>query len=53
MLGHAPLLAFFFLADIALPFLWLCSAIAWAIRSFRHTGDNLYEGLLHVPAPGA
>jgi hyaluronan synthase len=48
MLGHAPLLAFFFLSDIALPFLWVCSAIAWGIRSVRHTGDNLYQGMLHV-----
>ena len=48
MLGHAPLLAFFFVADIALPFLWLCSAIAWAIRFSQHTGDNLYAGMLHV-----
>jgi hyaluronan synthase len=48
MLGHAPMLAFFFLADIALPFLWACSAIAWVIRSVRHTGDNLYEGMLDV-----
>ena len=48
MLGHAPMLAFFFLADIALPFLWLSSAIAWGIRSVHHTGDNLYGGLLAV-----
>lgn len=48
MIGHAPALAFFFLADIALPFLWLCSAIAWGIRYGQHTGDNLYEGMLHV-----
>jgi hyaluronan synthase len=46
MLGHAPLLAFFVLADIALPFLWLCSAVAWGIRTVRHTGDNLYSGML-------
>lgn len=46
MLGHAPLLAFFFVADIAMPFLWLCSAIAWAIRTSHHTGDNLYLGML-------
>jgi len=48
MLGRAPLLAFFFVADIALPFLWLCSAIAWGIRFSRHTGDNLYSGMLDV-----
>jgi len=48
MIGHAPLLAFFFVADIVLPFLWLCSAVAWAIRTGHHTGDNLYAGMLHV-----
>ncbi|WP_426563226.1 glycosyltransferase [Angustibacter sp. McL0619] len=48
MLGHAPLLAFFFIADIALPFLWLASAVAWAIRMRNGQGANLYEGLLHV-----
>jgi hyaluronan synthase len=46
MLGHAPMLAFFFVADIAMPFLWLCSAIAWVIRTSHHTGDNLYTGML-------
>ncbi len=48
MLGHAPLLAFFFLADIALPFIWLCSAVSWGIRTTQHTGDNLYAGMLGV-----
>jgi hyaluronan synthase len=48
MLGHAPLLAFFFLADIVLPFLWVASATAWAIRTSNHTGTNLYAGLLHL-----
>ncbi len=48
MLGHAPMLAFFFLADIAMPFLWLCSAIAWFVRSSHNIGDNLYTGLLEV-----
>lgn len=48
MIGHAPLLAFFFVADVALPFLWLCSAIAWGIRSVQHTGHDLYGGMLDV-----
>jgi hyaluronan synthase len=48
MLGHAPLLAFFFVADVLLPFLWLCSAIAWAIRSVEHHGEDLYGGMLDV-----
>jgi hyaluronan synthase len=47
MLGHAPLLAFFFVADVVMPFLWLSSAISWFIRSSRHTGIDLYAGLLH------
>jgi hyaluronan synthase len=46
MLGHAPLLGFFFLADILLPMLWLCSAIAWVIRLVHHTGSDLYAGVL-------
>jgi hyaluronan synthase len=48
MVRHTPLLAFFFVSDIALPFLWLISAISWVVRSFRHNSDNLYEGLLHT-----
>jgi hyaluronan synthase len=48
MLCHAPMLAFFFVADIALPFLWMCSAVAWGVRFSRHTGDNLYDGMLNV-----
>jgi hyaluronan synthase len=48
MLGHAPLLAFFFLADILLPFLWICSAVAWAVRTSRHVGGDLYGGMLDV-----
>jgi hyaluronan synthase len=48
MLGHAPVLAFFFLADIVLPFLWLSSATAWVIRTSNGSGANLYDGLLHV-----
>jgi hyaluronan synthase len=48
MLGHAPMLAFFFLADIMLPFLWVASATAWGIRTSSHTGSNLYVGLLHL-----
>jgi hyaluronan synthase len=48
MLGHAPVLAFFFLSDIVLPFLWVASAAAWFIRTSNHTGANLYDGLLHL-----
>ena len=48
MMGHAPILGFFFAADIALPFLWLASAVAWLVRTSTHRGTNLYVGLLHV-----
>ena len=49
MLRHTPLLAFFFLCDILLPFLWLCTAVSWLIRTiWQHDGANLYLGLLHV-----
>jgi len=49
MISHTPLLAFFFVCDIALPFLWLSSATAWAIRALGHKHDtDLYAGLLHV-----
>jgi hyaluronan synthase len=49
MVVHTPLLAFFFACDIILPFLWACSAAAWAIRALSHTHDtDLYAGLLHV-----
>jgi hyaluronan synthase len=46
MIRRAPLLAFFFVADIVLPFLWFCSAVAWAARAVTHTGSDLYAGLL-------
>ncbi len=49
MLVHTPLLAFFFLCDILLPFLWLCTAISWALRAtVIHADADLYAGLLHV-----
>ncbi|GAA4351259.1 glycosyltransferase family 2 protein [Angustibacter luteus] len=48
MLVHTPFLAFFFLADIILPFLLLVVVIAWGVRLATHTGQNLYVGLLHL-----
>jgi hyaluronan synthase len=48
MLGHAPMLAFFFLADIGLPFLWISACISWLIRLMHHNGTNLYDGMLHT-----
>jgi hyaluronan synthase len=47
MLAHAPMLALFFLADIALPFIWCAATISWFIRMFRHNSANLYDGMLH------
>ena len=47
MITHAPALAFFFLTDIALPFLWLATAAAWLVRTVRHDGADFYAGLLH------
>lgn len=46
MLRRQPMLAFFFTADIALPFLWVCSVTAWFVRSRTNVGQNLYVGLL-------
>jgi hyaluronan synthase len=48
MFAHAPLLLLFFLTDIALPFLWLATAIAWIVRTVRHDGADFYAGLLHA-----
>jgi hyaluronan synthase len=48
MLRHAPLLAFFFLSDIVMPFMLLCVAIAWVIRRVTGSGADLYYGLLHM-----
>jgi hyaluronan synthase len=46
MCRHAPILAFFFVLDIVLPFLWLCSAMGWVVRSFEGQSANLYGGIL-------
>jgi hyaluronan synthase len=48
MLGHAPMLAFFFLTDVILPLLWVAATFSWFIRMYRHNGVNLYEGMLHA-----
>jgi hyaluronan synthase len=51
MLGHAPMLAFFFLIDILLPFLWFAATISWGVRLVNHSGTNLYGGMLHSHGP--
>lgn len=46
MLGHAPILAVFFVADIVLPFLLWGTIIGWIVRSLTGRGYNFYEGFL-------
>src|SRR6478735_12309201 len=48
MLGHAPVLAVFFLTDILLPFLLLGTILGWVYRSVSSTGTNLYEAILET-----
>ncbi|TAK70945.1 MAG: glycosyltransferase [Actinomycetota bacterium] len=46
MLGHAPVLAVFFILDIVLPFLLLGAVIGAVWRVVSHTGINYYSPLL-------
>jgi cellulose synthase/poly-beta-1,6-N-acetylglucosamine synthase-like glycosyltransferase len=46
MLAHAPLLAVFFLADIALPFLLVGAIIGWIYRAATGTGVNFYAAII-------
>jgi len=46
MLGHAPLLAFFMVLDIALPFLLAGVFLGWIYRSMTGQGFNFYQGFL-------
>ncbi|GAA1444986.1 hypothetical protein GCM10009617_23180 [Leifsonia poae] len=46
MLGHAPLLAFFFLTDIILPFVLAGVLGGWVYRAFTGQGYNFYQGFL-------
>ncbi|AGW42675.1 glucosaminyltransferase [Leifsonia xyli subsp. cynodontis DSM 46306] len=46
MVGHAPMLAFFFTMDILLPFLLMGVLGGWAYRSLTGNGYNFYEGFL-------
>lgn len=48
MLGHAPVLSIFFLADIILPFLLVGTIAGWIYRSVSGTGVNLYEAMLET-----
>jgi cellulose synthase/poly-beta-1,6-N-acetylglucosamine synthase-like glycosyltransferase len=47
MLGHAPMLAFFFAMDIVLPFVLLGVVGGWIFDGVTHRGTNLYIGILH------
>jgi hyaluronan synthase len=46
MLGHAPVLAIFFIMDIILPFLLAGVIGGWIYRSFTGQGYNFYDGIL-------
>ncbi|MFC8190152.1 glycosyltransferase family 2 protein [Cellulomonas sp. NPDC057328] len=46
MLGHAPVLAIFFLTDIILPFLLFGTLAGWVYRAVSGTGVNLYQAIL-------
>ncbi|GAB2604914.1 glycosyltransferase family 2 protein [Pseudactinotalea suaedae] len=46
MLGHAPVLAFFFIMDILLPFLLAGVIGGWVYRATVGAGYNFYEGIL-------
>ena len=46
MLGHAPMLAFFFVMDIILPFLLFGVIAGWVYRAVTGQGYNFYEGIL-------
>jgi hyaluronan synthase len=46
MLAHAPVLAIFFITDIALPFLLLGALIGWAYRASTGTGIDFYDAFL-------
>lgn len=46
MLGHAPVLAFFFVMDIVLPFLLAGVIGGWAWRAVSGEGYNFYQGFL-------
>ncbi|QCB92401.1 glycosyltransferase [Cellulomonas shaoxiangyii] len=50
MLGHAPVLAIFFLTDIILPFLLFGTIAGWVYRAATGTGVNLYEAILQSGA---
>lgn len=46
MLGHAPVLAIFFVMDIVLPFLLFGVVAGWVYRAVTGQGYNFYQGIL-------
>jgi cellulose synthase/poly-beta-1,6-N-acetylglucosamine synthase-like glycosyltransferase len=46
MIGHAPVLATFFVLDILLPFLLWGVILGWVYRGFTHQGYDFYAGFL-------
>jgi len=46
MLGHAPVLAVFFIMDIVLPFLLAGVIAGWIYRAATGQGYNFYDGIL-------
>lgn len=46
MLGHAPVLALFFVVDFVLPFLLAGTILGWIYRAITNTGVNLYQAVL-------
>lgn len=46
MLSHAPMLAFFFIMDILLPFMLAGVVGGWIFHAFAHEGYNFYSGFM-------
>lgn len=46
MIGHAPILAAFFITDIILPFMLFGVIAGWIYRALTGQGENLYQGIL-------
>jgi hyaluronan synthase len=48
MSAHTPVLAFFFVLDILIPFLLVGATAGWVYRAYTHSGSNFYEPLLEA-----
>ncbi len=47
MLRHARTLAFFYICDIALPFLLLCTISGWMFRATQYESPDIYGAFVH------